>query len=90
MMPLSVAAIFGGTTTLLGTTTNIVVTGLIAKNYPNDKSVRIGMFDMGLYGVPLALVGLAYTAVPSTHTTLPTHRDGKSWRIENRRNTHSC
>lgn len=64
-MPLSVASIFGGTTTLLGTTTNIVVTGLIEKNYPNDKSVRIGMFDMGLYGVPLALVGLAYTILMS-------------------------
>ena len=65
MMPLSIAAILGGTTTLLGTTTNIVVTGLISKNYPNDKSVQIGMFDMGLYGVPLALVGLAYTVLIS-------------------------
>ena len=51
MMPLSVAAIFGGTTTLLGTTTNIVVTGLIAKNYPGDKSLVIGMVSHSLiYG----------------------------------------
>ena len=43
MMPLSVAAILGGTLTLLGTTTNIVITGLLDKNYPGDKSVKIGM-----------------------------------------------
>ncbi|GAX22225.1 hypothetical protein FisN_19Lh293 [Fistulifera solaris] len=58
LIPLSFAAIFGGTCTLIGTSTNLVVSGLIEERYGNE--VKIGLFDLGEFGVPLAFIGIAY------------------------------
>jgi di/tricarboxylate transporter len=60
LMPLSYATILGGTCTLVGTSTNLVVSGLLTKNYPNEPSGNIGLFDLAIYGVPNAMIGLAY------------------------------
>jgi di/tricarboxylate transporter len=61
LMPLSFATILGGTCTLIGTSTNLVVSGLLKKNYPEDPRLSdIGTFDLGLYGVPVAIFGLTY------------------------------
>lgn len=57
LIPLSFAAIFGGTCTIIGTSTNLVVGGLLQTRYGPD--VAIGFFDIGVYGVPIAMVGLA-------------------------------
>ena len=57
MIPLSYAAIFGGTCTLIGTSTNLVVNGLLIAN---TDSTGLGMFDITWLGVPCALVGTAY------------------------------
>ena len=42
LMHLSFASIFGGTITIIGTSTNLVVVGLLEQRYPNDyaKEVR--------------------------------------------------
>jgi di/tricarboxylate transporter len=58
MIPLSYASILGGTCTLIGTSTIIVVNGLIATELGPDRA--LGMFDISRVGVPVALVGLAY------------------------------
>jgi di/tricarboxylate transporter len=60
LMPLSFATILGGTCTLVGTSTNLVVSGLLEKNYPDEASGNIGLFDVAIYGVPNAMIGLAY------------------------------
>ena len=60
LIPLSYGSIFGGTCTLIGTSTNLVVDGLLATRYPNDPSVDIGFFDLASVGVPLAMVGITY------------------------------
>jgi di/tricarboxylate transporter len=53
MIPLSYAAILGGTCTLIGTSTNLVVQGmLIGSHHPG-----LGMFDISWIGVPAALAG---------------------------------
>ncbi len=57
LMPLSFAAILGGTCTLLGTSTNLVVNGLLRTT---TASPGLGMFDIAWIGVPCALVGLGY------------------------------
>jgi di/tricarboxylate transporter len=57
MIPLSYAAILGGTCTLIGTSTNLVVNGMLL-DHPNLRS--LGMFEIGLVGFPSALIGLAY------------------------------
>ena len=53
LLPLSYAAILGGTCTLIGTSTNLVVSGLLEST--GERS--LGMFELTPYGVPCALVG---------------------------------
>lgn len=60
LIPLSFASILGGTCTLIGTSTNLVIVGLLKARYPDDKISNIGLFDLGIYGVPIAMVGIAY------------------------------
>lgn len=56
MMPLSFAAILGGMLTLIGTSTNLLVSGeLVRLGQP-----PIGFFDLTVPGLVLALVGGAY------------------------------
>lgn len=65
LIPLSFASILGGTCTLIGTSTNLVVAELLVKRYPDDPSTVIGLFDLGFYGVPVALAGICYILVAS-------------------------
>lgn len=60
LIPLSYATILGGTCTLVGTSTNLVVSGLLQDAYPNEASGNIGLFDLAIYGVPNAMIGMAY------------------------------
>ncbi|MPZ16998.1 MAG: SLC13 family permease [Luteitalea sp.] len=54
LMPLSFAAILGGTVTVLGTSTNIVVSGLLQA----DGQAPLGIFEISPVGLPVACVGL--------------------------------
>jgi Citrate transporter len=56
MIPLSYAAILGGTCTLIGTSTNLVVSGLLLDNH----GIEMSLFDIAPYGVPVAIIGIAY------------------------------
>ena len=58
LIPLSFAAILGGTCTLIGTSTNLVVLGLMQQS----SIPGIGFFDLGLVGVPIAVAGIVYLA----------------------------
>ncbi|RMH26485.1 MAG: SLC13 family permease [Planctomycetota bacterium] len=56
LIPLSYAAILGGTCTLIGTSTNLVVNGLmIDAGLPS-----MTMFEIAKIGVPSAVVGMAF------------------------------
>ncbi|MEO2068338.1 MAG: SLC13 family permease [Desulfurobacteriaceae bacterium] len=56
LIPLSYAAILGGTATLIGTSTNLVVNALyIEAGYPSLR-----MIDFALVGVPAILLGITY------------------------------
>lgn len=57
MIPLSYAAIFGGTCTLIGTSTNLVVNGLLTQQ---AHLPGMGFFQLAWVGVPCALLGIAY------------------------------
>jgi len=55
-IPLSFASILGGTCTLIGTSTNLVVAG----RYEETFSATLGLFDLGQVGVPVLVTGLSY------------------------------
>lgn len=64
-IPLSYASILGGTCTLIGTATNLVVSGMVshtlASESPDVPYMReIGMFDLSWVGVPVTIVGLLF------------------------------
>ncbi len=56
LIPLSYAAILGGCTTLIGTSTNLIVNGMVVEN--GMPSMHI--FDFAIVGVPMAIVGFLY------------------------------
>jgi di/tricarboxylate transporter len=56
LMPLAFASILGGTCTLIGTSTNVAVSGYIAK----QGLERIGMFDIAPIGFILLGVGILF------------------------------
>jgi di/tricarboxylate transporter len=54
LMPLSFATILGGVVTVIGTSTNLVVSGLMEE----AGMAPIGMFEITRVGLPLALLGV--------------------------------
>lgn len=51
LIPLSFSTVFGGTTTLIGTTTNLVVSGLQQAKFAHDPSQAVfGFFTITPYG----------------------------------------
>jgi len=73
LMPLSFASILGGTCTLIGTSTNLVVAGMLEtwakenKEEVGTENVDIGLFDLGKYGVPVAFSGIVYVLIFSRY-----------------------
>jgi di/tricarboxylate transporter len=59
LIPLSYAAVMGGTCTLIGTSTNLVVNGiLVSRGEPGMK-----MFELAWLGIPTAIIGALYLAL---------------------------
>ena len=56
MMPLSYAAIVGGTCTLIGTSTNLIVNDLA-----RDYGIEVGIFELAKLGVIMVVITLAYS-----------------------------
>jgi di/tricarboxylate transporter len=86
MMPLSYAAILGGTCTLIGTSTNLVVAGLWADHFTDRAS--IGFFEITRIGVPCAIVGLVYLMlagrlmIPDRKPVLDVGQDPRAYTVE--------
>lgn len=59
LIPLSYATILGGMCTLIGTSTNLVVNGMMqAQGYPG-----LGMFELGKVGFFISIVGILYLII---------------------------
>lgn len=67
LIPLSYFAILGGTITLIGTSTNILIDDL----YRQTGGEGIGLFEFLPLGIAFTIVGVAYTVLIS-HRLLPT------------------
>ncbi len=70
LMPLAFAAILGGTCTLIGTSTNVAVSGYIAKT----GLAPIGLFEISGIGFAIFAVGLIYMMTIGQRM-LPDHND---------------
>ena len=57
LIPLSYAAILGGTLTLVGTSTNLLVNTIFIANSDHQS---LGMFEFMKYGILLLIIGLIY------------------------------
>jgi Na+/H+ antiporter NhaD/arsenite permease-like protein len=65
-IPLSYAAILGGVCTLIGTSTNLVVQGMMIAAQRTDPTMpRMGFWTIGAVGLPVAVVGIAYILLTS-------------------------
>jgi di/tricarboxylate transporter len=70
LIPLSYASIFGGVCTLIGTSTNLVVNGLLQQELHRSLT----LFELAWIGLPVAVVGTLYLVLIG-HRLLPDHRD---------------
>ncbi|KAJ3033641.1 hypothetical protein HK097_004782, partial [Rhizophlyctis rosea] len=72
MIPLSYAAIFGGTCTLVGTSSNLVAYHLASIGRPDEiNSKTFGLFTLGQVGLPAFLAGGLYVVNMGITRMLP-------------------
>jgi len=60
LIPLSFAAILGGSTTLIGTSTNLIVNGLVKDQTLFPEFTRLHLFEFAYVGLPMLIIGFAY------------------------------
>lgn len=84
LLPMSYLAILGGTCTMIGTSTNLVVDGLLR----SEKGISLQMFDIAWVGVPVALVGALYLTLfadrllPVRHGIVEELSTGREYAVE--------
>lgn len=59
LIPLSYAAILGGTCTLIGTSTNLIINGLLI----SEKGLNLNIFDPAFVGIPISITGFLFLLV---------------------------
>jgi di/tricarboxylate transporter len=75
-IPLSYAAVLGGVCTLIGTSTTLVVQGLMIEAQRTDPLMpTMGMFTITGVGVPVALAGVGFVLLVSPRL-LPSRKSG--------------
>jgi len=79
LLPLSYLCILGGTCTLIGTSTNLVVNGLMQETSQSNPELSqalhpMGFFELGYVGLPYAIVGIIYLLVIGQRL-LPNRKD---------------
>ncbi|NQT00584.1 MAG: SLC13 family permease [Planctomycetes bacterium] len=79
LLPLSYLCIIGGTCTLIGTSTNLVVNGLMQEASRSNPALSqglhpMGFFELGYVGLPYAIIGIIYLLVIG-HRLLPNRKD---------------
>ncbi len=85
MIPLSYAAIAGGTCTLIGTSTNLVVNGLLVAN---TDHASLGMFEIAWIGVPVVILVMLFVILfsrwllPERQSAIARLADSRSYIIE--------
>jgi di/tricarboxylate transporter len=63
LIPVSYASILAGTCTLIGTSTNIILSDLSA----NSGFGALGMFELSIIGLPIAIIGIIFLLVAAPY-----------------------
>ncbi|MBZ0256102.1 SLC13 family permease, partial [bacterium] len=85
LIPLSYASIFGGTCTLIGTSTNLIVNGLMISE---TGGTPFHVFSIAWVGVPSALIGLTYMflfsdwLLPDRRPSIGAMQDPREYTVE--------
>lgn len=74
LIPLSYSAILGGCMTLIGTSTNLIVNGLVQDQEIIEGLPELEMFDFFAVGFPMMIIGLIYLLLFSKRL-LPDRQD---------------
>ncbi|MCH7872720.1 MAG: SLC13 family permease, partial [Planctomycetes bacterium] len=82
LMPLSFLAILGGTCTLIGTSTNLLINGMMidsaaqaaAAGTPDPRLAGMGLFEMSWIGLPFVAIGVLYL-LTAGRRLLPDRKD---------------
>ena len=78
LIPLSYAAILGGMCTLIGTSSTLIIDGLLRHEDPGGA---LSFFEISRLGIPLCIMGLAYMLTVG-HRLLPVRQDPTSAVVE--------
>ncbi len=79
LIPLSYAAILGGCVTLIGTSTNLIVSGMVADQTIISDMAPLEMFDFVWVGLPMLVIGFlylyffSYRLLPDRKTAIDTY-----------------
>lgn len=85
LIPLSYAAILGGTCTLIGTSTNLILNGLLIEEATTRS---LGIFEPAYVGIPCAIAGFIYLYIfgdkllPERGSSMDTFQDPREYTIE--------
>lgn len=88
LIPLSYAAILGGMCTLIGTSTNLIVNGLLLDSKPAGLESGLGFFDITWVGIPCALAGILFMLalggwlLPDRRPPIDTTDDPREYTLE--------
>ncbi len=84
MLPLSYAAILGGTCTLIGTSTNLIINGLLI----SEEGINLNIFEPAYVGIPIAVTGFLYLLIfgrkwlPDSKSVFSTFENTREYTIE--------
>ncbi|MCG8700216.1 MAG: SLC13 family permease, partial [Bacteroidales bacterium] len=91
LIPLSYAAILGGSVTLIGTSTNLIVNSMVKRHVGEVELKPLEMFDFIYVGIPMVVIGFIYLMLIG-HRLLPgrkkvtnaRNKSGREYFIETR------
>lgn len=63
LIPVSYASIFGGCCTLVGTSTNILASGILSENSIYPEMPPLGMFELSKIALPLLAISLGFLII---------------------------
>lgn len=88
-IPLSYAAVLGGCCTLIGTSTNLIVAGMMIAAQKTDPAMpRMGFWTIGAVGLPCAIGGAAFILLasrwllPDRNPPEAQHADPRQYTVE--------